>query len=238
MKKYFIEGILIFLSVFSAFFMDSYRETLSDIDLKNKLLKQLIVTIEEDINQLQVVKEKLDFCLDASEILLTDHLSTSDKIKKDTLVKYYSDLRYMNLSFFPQYGVYNQLLSSNGLENIEDEILRDKLVYTYENLMKRTAAADPILDEIRWKSFMSLSQQIVVISSREEPIDPDSNLPLFSHKVDQYFISENYYKSKEVLSFYNQVMVYINLYKSGLANILIAFEDIVALAQVEVGSND
>ncbi|HCZ09960.1 MAG TPA: hypothetical protein DHV04_03880 [Flavobacteriaceae bacterium] len=218
--------------------MDSYRETLSDIDLKNKLLKQLIVTIEEDINQLQVVKEKLDFCLDASEILLTDHLSTSDKIKKDTLVKYYSDLRYMNLSFFPQYGVYNQLLSSNGLENIEDEILRDKLVYTYENLMKRTAAADPILDEIRWKSFMSLSQQIVVISSREEPIDPDSNLPLFSHKVDQYFISENYYKSKEVLSFYNQVMVYINQYKSGLANILIAFEDIVALAQVEVGSND
>ena len=218
--------------------MDSYRETLSDIDLKNKLLKQLIVTIEEDINQLQVVKEKLDFCLDASEILLTDHLSTSDKIKKDTLVKYYSDLRYMNFSFFPQYGVYNQLLSSNGLENIEDEILRDKLVYTYENLMKRTAAADPILDEIRWKSFMSLSQQIVVISSREEPIDPDSNLPLFSHKVDQYFISENYYKSKEVLSFYNQVMVYINLYKSGLANILIAFEDIVALAQVEVGSND
>lgn len=87
--------------------MDSYRETLSDIDLKNKLLKQLIVTIEEDINQLQVVKEKLDFCLDASEILLTDHLSTSDKIKKDTLVKYYSDLRYMNLSFFPQYVVYN-----------------------------------------------------------------------------------------------------------------------------------
>jgi hypothetical protein len=218
--------------------MDSYRETLSDIDLKDKLLKQLIVTIEEDINQLQVVKEKLDFCLDASEILLTDHLSTSDKIKKDTLVKYYSDLRYMNLSFFPQYGVYNQLLSSNGLENIEDEILRDKLVYTYENLMKRTAAADPILDEIRWKSFMSLSQQIVVISSREEPIDPDSNLPLFSHKADQYFISENYYKSKEVLSFYNQVMVYINQYKSGLANILIAFEDIVALAQVEVGSND
>ena len=153
-------------------------------------------------------------------------------------MKYYSDLRYMNLSFFPQYGVYNQLLSSNGLENIEDEILRDKLVYTYENLMKRTAAADPILDEIRWKSFMSLSQQIVVISSREEPIDPDSNLPLFSHKVDQYFISENYYKSKEVLSFYNQVMVYINQYKSVLANILIAFEDIVALAQVEVGSND
>lgn len=187
---------------------------------------------------MQVVKEKLDFCLDASEILLTDHLSTSDKIKKDTLVKYYSDLRYMNLSFFPQYGVYNQLLSSNGLENIEDEILRDKLVYTYENLMKRTAAADPILDEIRWKSFMSLSQQIVVISSREEPIDPNSNLPLFSHKVDQYFISENYNKSKEVLSFYNQVMVYINQYKSGLANILIAFEDIVALAQVEVGSND
>lgn len=238
MKRYFIEGILIFFSVFSAFFMDSYRETLSDIDLKDKLLKQLIVTIEEDINQLQVVKEKLDFCLDASEILLTDHLSTSDKIKKDTLVKYYSDLRYMNLSFFPQYGVYNQLLSSNGLENIEDEILRDKLVYTYENLMKRTAAADPILDEIRWKSFMSLSQQIVVISSREEPIDPDSNLPLFSHKADQYFISENYYKSKEVLSFYNQVMVYINQYKSGLANIFIAFEDIVALAQVEVGSND
>ena len=33
----------------------------------------------------------------------------------------------MNISFFPQYGIYNQLLSSNGLENIKDDSLKKNL---------------------------------------------------------------------------------------------------------------
>tara|TARA_B100001093_G_C26230181_1_gene759873 strand:+ start:363 stop:515 length:153 start_codon:yes stop_codon:yes gene_type:complete len=49
MKKYFIEGLLIFLSVFGAFTLESYRESLSKVKLKNKLLNQLLVNIKEDL---------------------------------------------------------------------------------------------------------------------------------------------------------------------------------------------
>ena len=62
---------------------------------------------------------------------------------------------------------YNQLLSSNGLENIKNDSLKKKLIYVYESLLMRTAAADPILDEMRWKYNMSLSNEITVIPSEK-----------------------------------------------------------------------
>ena len=45
------------------------------------------------------------------------------KLDKAIIAEKFSDLRTMNISFFPQYGIYNQLLSSNGLENIKDDTL-------------------------------------------------------------------------------------------------------------------
>ena len=166
MKKYFIEGLLIFLTVFGAFALESYRESLSKVKLKDKLLNQLLINIKEDLGQLDDVQKILDLTLESSRILLDDHLNKK-KLDKAVIAEKYSDLRTMNISFFPQYGIYNQLLSSNGLENIEGESLKKKLVYVYESMLMRTAAADPILDEMRWKSYMSLSNEIIVIPSQK-----------------------------------------------------------------------
>ena len=52
MKKYFIEGVLIFFSVLSAFFLESYRFEQSKIELKDALMKELSFSIEEDLNQI------------------------------------------------------------------------------------------------------------------------------------------------------------------------------------------
>ena len=167
MKKYFIEGLLIFLSVFGAFALESYRESLSKVKLKNKLLNQLLVNIKEDLGQLDDVQKTLDLTLESSRILIQDHLNNKKKLNKAIIAEKFSDLRTMNISFFPQYGIYNQLLSSNGLENIEGELLKKKLVYVYESLLMRTAAADPVLDEMKWKSYMELSNEIIVIPSEK-----------------------------------------------------------------------
>ena len=177
MKKYLIEGLLIFLSVLGAFGLESYRERLSEINLKNKLLNQLLTNIREDIDQLKNVQKTLDLTLESSRTLLKDHIGSKEKLDQAIIAEKFSDLRTMNISFFPQYGIYNQLLSSNGLENIKDYTLKKKLIYVYESLLMRTAAADPSLDEMRWKSYMSLSNEIIVIPSEKTK----RNLALDTH---------------------------------------------------------
>lgn len=234
MKKYFIEGLLIFLSVFGAFALESYRESLSKVKLKNKLLSQLLVNIKEDLGQLDDVQKILDLTLESSRILLEDHLNNKKKLNKAIIAEKFSDLRTMNISFFPQYGIYNQLLSSNGLENIEGELLKKKLVYVYESMLMRTAAADPVLDEMRWKSYMALSNEIIVIPSEKMNREISSDIPITILEVENYLISNNYYESKGVLNFYNQTILYVNQYKSGLRNVKGALEEIAFLIKNEL----
>ena len=234
MKKYFIEGLLIFLSVFGAFALESYRESLSKVKLKNKLLSQLLVNIKEDLGQLDDVQKILDLTLESSRILLEDHLNNKKKLNKAIIAEKFSDLRTMNISFFPQYGIYNQLLSSNGLENIEGELLKKKLVYVYESMLMRTAAADPVLDEMRWKSYMALSNEIIVIPSEKMNREISSDIPIAILEVENYLISNNYYESKDVLNFYNQTILYVNQYKSGLRNVKGALEEIAFLIKNEI----
>ena len=234
MKKYFIEGLLIFLSVFGAFAVESYRESLSKVKLKNKLLSQLLVNIKEDLGQLDDVQKILDLTLESSRILLEDHLNNKKKLNKAIIAEKFSDLRTMNISFFPQYGIYNQLLSSNGLENIKGELLKKKLVYVYESMLMRTAAADPVLDEMRWKSYMALSNEIIVIPSEKMNREISSDIPITILEVENYLISNNYYESKGVLNFYNQTILYVNQYKSGLRNVKGALEEIAFLIENEL----
>ena len=234
MKKYFIEALLIFLSVFGAFALESYRESLSKVKLKNKLLSQLLVNIKEDLGQLDDVQKILDLTLESSRILLEDHLNNKKKLNKAIIAEKFSDLRTMNISFFPQYGIYNQLLSSNGLENIEGELLKKKLVYVYESMLMRTAAADPVLDEMRWKSYMALSNEIIVIPSEKMNREISSDIPIAILEVENYLISNNYYESKGVLNFYNQTILYVNQYKSGLRNVKGALEEIAFLIKNEL----
>ena len=96
-------------------------------------------------------------------------------------------------------------------------------------------AADPVLDEMRWKTYLSLSSQIVVFSSNSEQKQKQvSDFPQFEHKVDYYYISEDYYDSMDVLNFYNQITLYINQYKTGLNNVESALQSALLLIEYEL----
>ena len=232
-KKHFREGLFIFISILGAFALESYRESLLKVKLKDKLLNQLLITLNEDIKHMSEVNAKLDITIELAAILMKDHLSDNEKLNQEVLAKKFSDMRFMNLSFFPQQGVYNQLLASNSLENIENPELKKEIVYVYENLLKRIQAGDPILDEMRWKSFANLSTQIIVIAANGTNKTQQSNLLFAELKVDYFDISDSYYESKEVLNFYNQVILFISEYQKGLQNVKSEFEKIILMLENE-----
>ena len=66
MRKYFIEALLIFLSILGSFFIESYRIKQNSIENKNNLLSELIEVINEDLKQIENIiylqKESIDAC--------------------------------------------------------------------------------------------------------------------------------------------------------------------------------
>ena len=72
------------------------------------------------------------------------------------------------------------------------------------------------LDEMKWKSYMELSNEIIVIPSEKMNRKISSEFLIKILEVENYYIGKNYYKSKDVLNFYNQTIIYVNQYKSGL----------------------
>ena len=87
---------------------------------------------------------------------------------------------------------------------------------------------------MRWKSFANLSSEIIVIATNDTKKTQQSNLPFAELKVDYFNISDSYYESKEVLNFYNQVILFISEYQKGLQNVEREFQKIIALLEQEL----
>ena len=232
MKKYFIEGLLIFLSVLSAFFLESYRLGRSDIKLKNNLMLELSSSIKEDLRQINDVKLVLTESMNSGKVLLEDFLS-DDKQKKEVVAENFSKLWSMNISYFPRDGIYNQLLATGSLEIIKEEKLKEKLMSVYEHAMSRKEAIDNTIDEFVWRSMQSSSKDIWVTN---EFWDGGSNLIIQDYKrnISKFQISENYYESSFLGSFYSHSVTVMARYLSILNRIEEDFLEIQKLIEDEL----
>ena len=235
MKKYFIEGLLIFLSVLGAFALESYRLENSKVELKNNLLIELKNVIEQDFVQINKVLTILDETFKSAVILKNDYFYDK-KLKKEDLALEFSKLRFFNISYFPQTGVFNQLLSTGSLELINNQELKRRLIYVYEHMNNRKSAGDFVLDEMSWRSFKDISDDIYVINSMEEEVDfKASKKFIFSvTPVESFFVSKNYYNSKKVIQFYSHISILMKQYKDVIEEIVNEYVEIKKLIESEL----
>ena len=232
MRKYYVEAFLIFISVLSAFFLESYRENQSKIDLKNSLLIELSTAIKQDLDQIDRVKEVLNESVGSAKKLKNDFFSDRKLDDKELAVNF-AKLRSMNVSYFPRDGLYNQLLNTGTLELIELKVLKNKLMYVYEHAMSRKQAVDLVIDEMGWRGMQNIAEDIVVIYGSEE-----SQAKLITNANDEilenFFISKNYYDSKNVIHFYSQSISLMIRYLNIIDSIQIDLNETLSLIDKEL----
>ena len=232
MRKYYVEAFLIFISVLSAFFLESYRENQSKIDLKNSLLVELSTAIKQDLDQIDRVKEVLNESVGSAKKLKNDFLSVI-KLEDKELAVNFAKLRSMNVSYFPRDGLYNQLLNTGTLELIELKVLKNKLMYVYEHAMSRKQAVDLVIDEMGWRGMQNIADNIVVIYGSEE-----SQAKLITNANDEilenFYISKNYYDSKNVIHFYSQSISLMIRYLNIIDSIQIDLNETLSLIDKEL----
>ena len=143
----FLEGCFIILTVVLGFFLESVRERNEEIDKKDQLVRDLMLVIEEDIQQIGAVEETILEslnCLRAlQEDIDADHTLLNDEKALEKLM-----CVNVSTSFFPKDGVYAELVSTGSLDLIETKSLKTGLQEFYAHLDARNKVLSRTIDDL------------------------------------------------------------------------------------------
>ena len=213
--KYGFEFIVVFLGLLLSLAIDNYSKKAEKLKKKNTLLIELEESITNDVIQLGIVNKSLDQAIESVKFLLEDGR------KSDSLIAFHvSNISAKTaISFFPQKGIYSQLINSNSFELIDNTKLRSRIIDLYEHLEDRKDAADLKNDffvESFDKSILNKINYRIKIVEVDNSVD--LNTKIINYEVDQDILSDKVfigyitnaekriYYYKELLKKYKNVM--------------------------------
>ena len=191
-KSYTVNSVVILFSVILSFYIEGERELNEKSIYKNKLITDLINTINEDINQIDYIRSQVSETVKNYNSILNDIDSKNNNLSRaDIMEKIVGD--NIGISFFPQEGIFNQLISTGSFELIEKNELKSLLLEIYNHQNNRNYATSYQLDLFQIK-FNEKSYNNFRINSEYNYQDGEIyGKPV----VKSYIFNENYYYSNE-----------------------------------------
>ena len=140
-----IEFLAVFLGIALSLYVEEMQTEKENERKKDQYLSDLTNTLEMDIQQINKLLETLI----NSEKLITEIQSDIDENHKAL-----SDIEILNklldvevgFSFFPQDGIFNQLISTGSFELIKDVELKNILLEMYNHQKQRNYATSTEID--------------------------------------------------------------------------------------------
>ena len=179
--KYSFEFVVIFLGILISLYFEDARQDRLENERKNKSIEQLINVIDQDINQINNFIKLQEVSLESSDILY-DNLNNEINLSEEKIMYHISSVGRALKSFFPQEGIFNQLISSDLIKRIKSETLKTKLFKLFNEDLRRHDVHtkeydDFFLDfnyklsvnfflEHNWKTDVSEVDQIEIIKYR------------------------------------------------------------------------
>jgi hypothetical protein len=144
--KYFFQSFVIILSIFISFFFEDVRKNKEDILTKNDLVSDLIISLDEDLiqidNLLKILQDSEKNILEILNDIDLNHKNLTDleaiKIILDTEV---------GISFFPKDGIFEQLISTGTFELIKNNELKKLLLEMFNHQKDRNYATSTEIDQ-------------------------------------------------------------------------------------------
>ena len=134
--KYSFEFVVIFLGILISLYFEDARQDRLENERKNKSIEQLINVIDQDINQINNFIKLQEVSLESSDILY-DHLNNEINLSEEKIMYHISSVGRALKSFFPQEGIFNQLISSDLIKRIKSETLKTKLFKLFNEDLRR-----------------------------------------------------------------------------------------------------
>ena len=144
-KKYSVESFVILFSIILSFYIEGRRDLAEKNTNKNKLITDLINTIDEDQKQLEYIKSEMNKTVKLINEIQADINSGNTNLTSAEIVSKISEIK-VSYSFFPQEGIFNQLISTGSFELIENEKLKLLLLKIYNHQNERNYAISNLID--------------------------------------------------------------------------------------------
>ena len=140
-----IQAVVIILSVLLSFYLEQRRQVNITKQEKNYLLTDLSKTLESDIDQIEIILEGLGNS-DKNLVNLLNDINNNHTLLSDRQVAEILLQIQIGTSFFPQDGIFNQLIANGSFNLIENEELKSLLLNMYTHKKERNYATSVEID--------------------------------------------------------------------------------------------
>ena len=140
-----IQAVVIILSVLLSFYLEDRRQENITRQEKNYLLTDLSKTLESDIYQIEIILENLDNS-DKNLLKLLNDINNNHTLFSDREVVEILLQIQIGTSFFPQDGIFNELIANGSFNLIENEELKSLLLNMYTHKKERNYATSVEID--------------------------------------------------------------------------------------------
>ena len=189
-----VEFIVIISGVLLSFYIDDFRELQNKKLEKDILIGELVVTAKEDLKQIQNLKRDLMKVQGNIQIFLEDtNDNRKDLADKQIAINYLFISEKMSVSFFPQDGIFTQLISTGSLELIESSTLKNLLLRNFTHYLDRNQANNRTLDDL-YLDFVNNVDPFIAVTSKDVQ---DASFIYTDRIVDSYSIDSEYYLSNK-----------------------------------------
>jgi hypothetical protein len=231
-KNNIIQAVVIILSVLLSFYLEQRRQVNITKQEKNYLLTDLTKTLESDIGQIEIIIEGLGISDKNLVKLLNDinnnHTLLSDREVAETLLQI-----QIGTSFFPQDGIFNELIANGSFNLIENEELKYLLLNMYTHKKERNYATSTEIDNFNllWRRQIMGNFRIQFnYNSYDGEIYGQQELTRFR-------FNRQYYLSNELYGALSQSRIYVGMYTRFLNDQINEYQTALALSKTEIGED-
>ena len=224
-----IEFLAVFLGIALSLYVEEMQTEKENERKKDQYLSDLSNTLEMDIQQINKLLETLI----NSEKLITEIQSDIDENHKAL-----SDIEILNklldvevgFSFFPQDGIFNQLISTGSFELIKNVELKNILLEMYNHQKQRNYATSTEIDHFNIRFRNEILDEFRV------SFNYNSYDGAFygSRTVNRYKFNQPYYMSNAFYGLLSQANLYGNMYTRQLKDIEKSYITALSLAKNEI----
>ena len=227
--KYLIEGFVIIFSIFISFYIEDVRKGNEDFETKNELVKDLIVSLEDDLvqidNLIDILKKSENNILE----LLNDIDSNHEILSNNESIKKLLDIE-VGISFFPKDGIFEQLISTGTFELIKNNELKRVLLEMFNHQKERNYATSNEIDlwnaDYRGEILKKFRVRFTYNSFDGEFYG--------SRTLNTFSFERTYYLSDDFYGLLSQAQYYANMYMRQLNDIKKSYETAYSLSIEEV----
>ena len=227
-----VQAIVIILSVLLSFYLEQRRQVNITKQEKNYLLTDLTKTLEGDINQIEIILEGLDKS-DKNLIKLLDDINNNHTLLSDREVAEILLQIQIGTSFFPQDGIFNQLIANGTFNLIENQELKSLLLNMYTHKKERNYATSTEIDNFNllWRGQIMGNFRIQFnYNSYDGEIYGQQELT-------SYRFNRQYYLSNELYGALSQSRIYVGMYTRFLNDQKNEYQTALALSKTEIGKD-